>query len=119
MGYETTTIQRVLDSINRSHYLPAIQRPFVWEPTQIIALFDSVIKGYQSIGIVLSPHVHGDGHFVVSLTRFENDYIRVKYESDLLEWVAKGHSVRMSNRDVKSTASPSLITPGSIESYEV
>ena len=46
MGYETTTIQSVLDSVNRSHYLPAIQRPFIWEPSQIIALFDSVMKGY-------------------------------------------------------------------------
>ena len=56
---------------------------------------------------------------MVSLTRFEKDYMRVKKESDLHEWVAKGYSVRMSNSTVKSHRSPSLISPGSMETREV
>ncbi|GJD81762.1 GmrSD restriction endonuclease domain-containing protein [Methylobacterium gregans] len=46
MSYDTSTVARVLDDINRSYFLPAIQRPYVWQPEQIIALFDSLLKGY-------------------------------------------------------------------------
>lgn len=46
MSYVSSTIGRVLDQINRSYFLPAIQRPYVWQPDQIVALFDSLLKGY-------------------------------------------------------------------------
>lgn len=46
MSYASSTVGRVLDQINRSYFLPAIQRPYVWQPDQIIALFDSLLKGY-------------------------------------------------------------------------
>ncbi len=46
MSYVSSTIGRVLDQINRTYFLPAIQRPYVWQPDQIIALFDSLLKGY-------------------------------------------------------------------------
>jgi len=46
MSYSSTTISRVVDRVNRNYFLPAIQRPYVWEPDQIIALFDSLMKGY-------------------------------------------------------------------------
>jgi hypothetical protein len=46
MSYVSSTVVRVLDQINRSYFLPAIQRPYVWQPGQIIALFDSLLKGY-------------------------------------------------------------------------
>ncbi|PPD43584.1 MAG: hypothetical protein CTY15_09475 [Methylocystis sp.] len=46
MAYSSTTIARVISQINRSYFLPAIQRPYVWQPEQIIALFDSLMKGY-------------------------------------------------------------------------
>lgn len=46
MAYASTTIQRIIGQINRSYFLPAIQRPYVWQPDQIIALFDSLLKGY-------------------------------------------------------------------------
>lgn len=78
-----------------------------------------IVKRGQSVGTTLSPHLHADKHFVVSMTRFEKDYVRVDDEADLLKWVAKGYGVRMSNPDVKTHHSPSLISPGSIESYEV
>ncbi len=46
MSYESTTIAKVINKLNRSYFLPAIQRPFVWKPDQLIRLFDSLMKGY-------------------------------------------------------------------------
>lgn len=46
LSYSSSTIARVIDQINRTFYLPAIQRPYVWQPDQIVALFDSLLKGY-------------------------------------------------------------------------
>ncbi len=78
-----------------------------------------VVKRGRSVGTILTPHLHEDNHYVVSLTRFEKDYQRVKDEKDLPEWVSKGYSVRMSNPSVKSHRSSSLIAPASIDIYEV
>ena len=72
------------------------------------------VKRGAAIGTVLASHRHEDGSFVVSLTRFEKDYIRVRTESELPTWLAKGYSLRMSNQSSKSHRSPSLISPGSI-----
>lgn len=46
MTYSTTTIGAVLDGLNRTYFLPAIQRPFVWKQDQVLALFDSLLKRY-------------------------------------------------------------------------
>lgn len=46
MSYSTATIGAIIDDANRRYYLPAIQRPFVWKQEQILALFDSLLKGY-------------------------------------------------------------------------
>lgn len=46
MAYSSTTIARIIGQINRNYFLPAIQRPYVWDPDQIVALFDSLMKGY-------------------------------------------------------------------------
>ena len=41
------TVETVLRDIQRGAYvLPAIQREFVWRPDQIIALVDSLMRGY-------------------------------------------------------------------------
>jgi hypothetical protein len=78
-----------------------------------------IVKRGRSVGTILTPHLHEDNHYVVSFTRYEKDYQRLKDERDLPDWVAKGYSVRMSNPAVKTHRSSSLITPGSIEIYEV
>ena len=44
MSYASTNIARVVDQINSSLFLPAIQHPYVWETSQITALFDSLLK---------------------------------------------------------------------------
>lgn len=46
MPYASRTIGDVIDDVNRSYLLPAIQRPYVWSSAQVIALFDSLLKGY-------------------------------------------------------------------------
>lgn len=46
MSYNSATVAKIVDQINRMYFLPAIQRPYVWEPDQIVALFDSLLKGY-------------------------------------------------------------------------
>lgn len=41
------TVKEVVESVHRKHYLlPAIQREFVWEPEQILKLFDSLLREY-------------------------------------------------------------------------
>ncbi len=41
MSYKPDTIAKmVLNRLNDTHFLPAIQREFVWGPGQIEALFD-------------------------------------------------------------------------------
>jgi hypothetical protein len=48
-----TTIARVLLSIQKGELiLPAIQREFVWKPTQVIGLFDSIMRGYPIGGFL-------------------------------------------------------------------
>jgi uncharacterized protein with ParB-like and HNH nuclease domain len=46
MSYDSATIHSVINKLNKSYFLPAIQRPFVWETEKIIRLFDSLMKRY-------------------------------------------------------------------------
>jgi hypothetical protein len=72
----------------------------------------TVTRG-KALGTVLTPHRHGDGSFVISMTRFEKDYIRVKDESELVDWIGRGYRVRMSEAGNPRSAA-SLIAPRSI-----
>ena len=44
--YTDDTVNGVIDRVNQRYFLPDIQRPFVWKPDQIYALFDSIMRGY-------------------------------------------------------------------------
>ena len=47
MSYKPDNIATVVMSrLNVNHFLPAIQREFVWTPEQICRLFDSLMRGY-------------------------------------------------------------------------
>ena len=46
MKYQSDTIGTVLSRLNHDIFIPAIQRPYVWEPEQIVKLFDSLMRGY-------------------------------------------------------------------------
>jgi hypothetical protein len=45
MKYQSDTIGTVLSRLNRDIFIPGIQRPYVWEPEQIVKLFDSLMRG--------------------------------------------------------------------------
>lgn len=44
--YYGTRIAEILPKINQEILIPSIQRPYVWEPEQIVKLFDSLMRGY-------------------------------------------------------------------------
>src|SRR6266849_1793484 len=46
MKYNSDTIAQIMKRLNNSYFLPAIQREYVWHQDQIIALFDSLMRGY-------------------------------------------------------------------------
>lgn len=47
MGYKAMSIRDVLSAYEEGGIiLPAIQRNYVWQEDQILALFDSLMKGY-------------------------------------------------------------------------
>jgi len=46
VSYKPKTLFRLIEDINRSLYLPHIQRPFVWEEDQMLRLFDSLMRNY-------------------------------------------------------------------------
>lgn len=58
-------------------------------------------------GKPLYPHLHKDGKYVASPTRYEIDYIRVDELHELGVLVRSGYAARMSNSDIPNA--PSLI----------
>jgi uncharacterized protein with ParB-like and HNH nuclease domain len=46
MSYESRTIRDAIDEINRTYFLPAIQREFVWDTYRVEKLFDSIMGDY-------------------------------------------------------------------------
>ena len=46
MPYKSDTIATTIKKLNTQHFLPAIQREFVWNTDKIISLFDSIMRGY-------------------------------------------------------------------------
>lgn len=46
MSYQPRSLYKMIEEINRSLFLPHIQRPFVWSKEQMQRLFDSLMRGY-------------------------------------------------------------------------
>lgn len=66
-------------------------------------------------GAVLTPHLHEDGMYVASMTRFEQDYVRVGSVRELGILAQHGFSIRMSSSSSANHRAPSLISPGSLQ----
>lgn len=66
-------------------------------------------------GTILTPHLHEDGKYVASTTRFEQDYVRVESVRELGILAQHGFSVRMSSPSSVNHRAPSLISPGSLK----
>jgi uncharacterized protein with ParB-like and HNH nuclease domain len=49
-------LYKFLDDLNRSVYLPHIQRPFVWGEEQVKKLLDSLLRGYPIPDLLTYPH---------------------------------------------------------------
>jgi hypothetical protein len=60
-----------------------------------VGLYSIVTRGAE-IGVVLRPHKGKDGRYVVSMSRFAKDQIRVDRYQDLYGWLSKGYKIRMS-----------------------
>ena len=71
------------------------------------------VSGGANTGELLFPHPHEYGSYVVSSTRFEDDYVRLTRQAEILSWLEKGYRLRMSN-PAKGINASSLIMPESI-----
>lgn len=78
MKYQAETIASILSRINNDVFIPGIQRPYVWEPEQIIKLFDSLMRGYPINSFLfweLQPENFGDWDIYKFVRRFRQGNI--------------------------------------------
>lgn len=71
--YFGTRIADVLPRVNREIFIPSIQRPYVWEPEQIVRLFDSLMRGYP-INTFLFWELHPEHFGDWDIYRFVNNF---------------------------------------------
>lgn len=78
MNYQSETIGSILSRMNRDVFIPGIQRPYVWEPEQIVKLFDSLMRGYPINSFLfweLQPQNFGDWDVYQFVRRFRQGNI--------------------------------------------
>lgn len=66
-------IAELLPRINHEILIPSIQRPYVWEPEQIVKLFDSLMRGYP-INTFLFWHLEPSHFGDWEIYRFVRDF---------------------------------------------
>lgn len=71
---ETKRIAEVVENINYSYLLPAIQREFVWETSDIVDLFDSLLRDYP-IGALLQWNLSAEEAQTQPKYRFVTHYV--------------------------------------------
>lgn len=74
-----------------------------------------LVKRGGEKGVVLTPHLHEDGKYVASMTRYENDYVYVESIRELEILIKHGFSIRMSCPSSANHKAPSLISPNSLQ----
>ena len=74
-----------------------------------------VVSRGDEPGTILTPHLHDDGKYVASMSRFEKDYVRVESIRELGILAKHGFSIRMSCLDSAKHRAPSLISPASLQ----
>lgn len=74
MGFQSTTIAKVIPKINDSIFVPAIQREFVWDTDQVRQLFDSILREYP-IGSFLFWELNGNEAKKQIKYKFVNNYV--------------------------------------------
>ncbi|NKX56278.1 GmrSD restriction endonuclease domain-containing protein [Arthrobacter mobilis] len=94
MGYlPPTTIADALRRIQKGDLiLPAIQREYVWKPSQVIGLFDSIMRGYP-IGSFLSWKVDPETVKKFRFYGFLKDYNQFNARHNPMLDIAPGQAV--------------------------
>jgi hypothetical protein len=77
LGDMSRSVKDYLAGINEYIFLPGLQREFVWAPSQMAELFDSLIRGYP-VGILTEWNVRSSNVGNFNSYRFLNDYIATK-----------------------------------------
>lgn len=90
MSFQTpiTIVNAIEDIDNNRLLLPAIQREFVWDDTQIERLFDSIMRNYP-ISSFLFWRVEGNTKRLYKFLRFLTDY-RERYHTHSVEFDTSG-----------------------------
>ena len=65
-----------------------------------------VVREGQKTGEMLHPHRYEDGHYVASRTRYKEDQIEVATEGELVDYLQRGYSIRMSNPESRYHHAP-------------
>jgi len=81
-GYQVTTIAKILNRINKDLFIPAIQRPYVWSPEQVVSLFDSLMSGYP-IGALMIWNRPPNNPDNWKIYKFIKDFIKRNIHNDL------------------------------------
>jgi hypothetical protein len=77
----------------------------------------AVVQRGDAPGTILTPHIYADGCYVVSKSRYEKHYVRVRSIEEVRKYLGRGYSLRMSNQSQPAHRSPSLISPASITGW--
>lgn len=110
MGYQSTSIDSVIQDLNYSYLIPSIQREFVWEKEQILDLFDSVLRGYP-IGSFLFWRVSGEYAENRIKYKFVENYIEDPIHPDELTDVTY-HNKRYRDEFEKPPSRVNLVLDG-------
>lgn len=70
------------------------------------------IKSGKNAGVICVPHKTKDGFYIVSKTRFKEDYINVGSKEAILPYLDRGYHLRVSGLHVRTA--PSLISKESL-----
>lgn len=71
------------------------------------------IKSGKNAGVVCAPHKTKNGTYIVSHTRFKEDYVEVGSFEEIKNHLDKGFKVRMSG--ISQSTAPSLVSKDSLE----
>jgi hypothetical protein len=125
-GYASERSLRMTIQRNIENHCPQAED---FDPHKYEPLFNRIARGlYQFVSVSqkitaevsrgplmgqpLTPHIYRDGKYIVSSSKFEEDYIRADDLEEAIALVMAGYKLRMSNPEIGHA--PSLINPESI-----
>ena len=79
-------------------------------------MLEATVRWGKVEGITLVPHKFGDGTYRASKSKF-GPHQKVKAWEDLIPWMRRGYSIRMSPKDRAVQRGPSLIVPRRVRGW--